>query len=83
MVLYDWQRGKIPFFALPPDHTAELPAATDAKVLPGLWPATSGSDGGRVLSSTPCLAVKSVQNCSDAHLMRSLFETYASDRSKG
>lgn len=27
MVLYDWQRGKIPFFTLPPDHTDEAPAA--------------------------------------------------------
>lgn len=33
MVLYDWQRGKIPFFTLPPDHTDEAPA-------------TAGSDGG-------------------------------------
>ncbi|KXZ54741.1 hypothetical protein GPECTOR_4g810 [Gonium pectorale] len=27
MVLYDWQRGKIPFFTLPPDHTEEAPGA--------------------------------------------------------
>eukprot|EP00873_Tetraselmis_striata_P002942 jgi/Tetstr1/423206/TSEL_001326.t1 len=27
MVLYDWQRGKIPFFYLPPDHSADAPAA--------------------------------------------------------
>lgn len=26
MVLYDWQRGKIPFFTLPPGHTEEKPA---------------------------------------------------------
>ncbi|PNH08829.1 Nucleolar GTP-binding protein 2 [Tetrabaena socialis] len=25
MVLYDWQRGKVPFFTLPPDHTDEAP----------------------------------------------------------
>lgn len=25
MVLYDWQRGKIPFFAMPPNHTDEPP----------------------------------------------------------
>jgi nuclear GTP-binding protein len=25
MILYDWQRGKIPFFTLPPDHTEEKP----------------------------------------------------------
>ena len=25
MVLYDWQRGKIPFFTLPPDHLDEAP----------------------------------------------------------
>lgn len=25
MVLYDWQRGKIPFFTLPPGHTEEKP----------------------------------------------------------
>lgn len=24
-VLYDWQRGKIPFFAPPPGHTEEAP----------------------------------------------------------
>ena len=27
MVLYDWQRGKIPFFCLPPGHTLDKPAA--------------------------------------------------------
>ena len=27
MVLYDWQRGKIPFFVLPPGATAESPSA--------------------------------------------------------
>ena len=27
MVLYDWQRGKIPFFCLPPGHTPDKPAA--------------------------------------------------------
>ena len=27
MVLYDWQRGKIPFFVLPPGATAEAPSA--------------------------------------------------------
>ncbi len=27
MVLYDWQRGKIPFFVLPPGATAEAPTA--------------------------------------------------------
>lgn len=27
MVLYDWQRGKIPFFKLPPDYTPDTPAA--------------------------------------------------------
>ena len=34
MVLYDWQRGKIPFFSLPPGHTeAKLPRP-DAMVRP-------------------------------------------------
>lgn len=42
MVLYDWQRGKIPFFTLPPGHTDEKPqkmkAAADeaAEVVPEL-----------------------------------------------
>ena len=27
MVLYDWQRGKIPFFVLPPGATSEAPSA--------------------------------------------------------
>jgi hypothetical protein len=27
MVLYDWQRGKIPFFTLPPNHTDEAPGS--------------------------------------------------------
>lgn len=31
MVLYDWQRGKIPFFTLPPDHTEEAPDVTLAE----------------------------------------------------
>ncbi len=26
MVLYDWQRGKIPFFRLPPDYLPDPPA---------------------------------------------------------
>ncbi|KAL4452383.1 hypothetical protein ABPG75_008045 [Micractinium tetrahymenae] len=30
MVLYDWQRGKIPFFTLPPGHTDEAPEAAAA-----------------------------------------------------
>ncbi|GLC34322.1 Nuclear/nucleolar GTPase 2 [Pleodorina starrii] len=25
MILYDWQRGKVPFFTLPPNHTDEVP----------------------------------------------------------
>jgi nuclear GTP-binding protein len=29
MVLYDWQRGKIPFFTLPPDHLDAAPEATE------------------------------------------------------
>ncbi|KAG2491941.1 hypothetical protein HYH03_009674 [Edaphochlamys debaryana] len=30
MVLYDWQRGKIPFFTLPPGHTDEAPGSVPA-----------------------------------------------------
>lgn len=30
MVLYDWQRGKIPYFALPPDYQPSQPAITEA-----------------------------------------------------
>lgn len=30
MVLYDWQRGKIPFFTLPPGHSDQMPAAEEA-----------------------------------------------------
>ena len=30
MVLYDWQRGKIPYFALPPDYQPAQPATTEA-----------------------------------------------------
>ena len=30
MVLYDWQRGKIPFFTLPPGHTEEKPPVGEA-----------------------------------------------------
>ncbi len=30
MVLYDWQRGKVPFFTLPPNHTEEAPVAAGA-----------------------------------------------------
>lgn len=32
MVLYDWQRGKIPFFSLPPGHTEEKLPRSDAMV---------------------------------------------------
>lgn len=34
MVLYDWQRGKIPYFTLPPGHTEAAPAAPPAAQLP-------------------------------------------------
>lgn len=34
MVLYDWQRGKIPFFVLPPGATSERPAAQAATPAP-------------------------------------------------
>ncbi len=37
MVLYDWQRGKVPFFTLPPDHTDDAPGAA----------AGSGAEGGK------------------------------------
>ena len=33
MVLYDWQRGKIPFFELPPGYTAEKPPARPAEAV--------------------------------------------------
>ena len=29
MVLYDWQRGKIPYFALPPDYQPSQPATAN------------------------------------------------------
>ena len=29
-MLYDWQRGKIPFFTLPPGHTEEKPPVGEA-----------------------------------------------------
>mmetsp|Transcript_26598 Transcript_26598/g.79029 ORF Transcript_26598/g.79029 Transcript_26598/m.79029 type:complete len:697 (-) Transcript_26598:587-2677(-) len=29
MVLYDWQRGKVPFFTLPPGHTEDAPPPDD------------------------------------------------------
>ena len=31
MVLYDWQRGKIPFFTLPLDHTEQAPGVQPAE----------------------------------------------------
>jgi hypothetical protein len=34
MVLYDWQRGRVPFFTLPPGHTEEKPPPA-ASTLPG------------------------------------------------
>lgn len=30
MVLYDWQRGKIPYFALPPDYQPSQPDTAQA-----------------------------------------------------
>ncbi|KAG1675249.1 hypothetical protein FOA52_016280 [Chlamydomonas sp. UWO 241] len=40
MVLYDWQRGRVPFFTLPPGHTEEKPppAVTPAGVNEGVEP---------------------------------------------
>ena len=37
MVLYDWQRGKIPFFVLPPGTTAEAPSAP-SRAAPSVHP---------------------------------------------
>lgn len=45
MVLYDWQRGKIPFFTLPPDYTEDAPAAGAAAA------GGSNEQGGVVLPS--------------------------------
>ncbi|EFJ47260.1 hypothetical protein VOLCADRAFT_81595 [Volvox carteri f. nagariensis] len=45
MVLYDWQRGKVPFFTLPPDHTEDAPGSAAAKddVLTGLGTASAAA----------------------------------------
>ncbi|BDA48334.1 Nuclear/nucleolar GTPase 2 [Coccomyxa sp. Obi] len=47
MVLYDWQRGKIPFFKLPPDYTPNAPvaAAPTADVAASSAPADSAAAG--------------------------------------
>mmetsp|Transcript_6430 Transcript_6430/g.15600 ORF Transcript_6430/g.15600 Transcript_6430/m.15600 type:complete len:547 (-) Transcript_6430:49-1689(-) len=34
IVLYDWQRGRIPFFTPPPDEGGSLPASSDAPAAP-------------------------------------------------
>ncbi|KAK9837795.1 hypothetical protein WJX74_005209 [Apatococcus lobatus] len=52
MLLYDWQRGKLPFFTLPPDYehrpkpdpaAAASPAAADAIPADGIEPAEAGA----------------------------------------
>lgn len=45
MVLLDWQKGKIPFFTLPPGHTEEKPPPSAA--------ALETSDAAAVAASVP------------------------------
>ncbi len=42
MVLYDYQRGKIPFFTLPPGHTADAPPPPDTPA-PSAVPAAAAA----------------------------------------
>lgn len=49
MVLYDWQRGKIPFYTLPPDYTEQPPAAAGA----GTAVADHADDADAADGSTP------------------------------
>jgi nuclear GTP-binding protein len=44
MVLYDWQRGKIPFYTLPPDYT-ELPPGAAAAAADTLTAADAAAEG--------------------------------------
>ncbi|KAG2442233.1 hypothetical protein HYH02_009717 [Chlamydomonas schloesseri] len=51
MILYDWQRGKVPFFTLPPDHTdappeAAVAAAAAAAALPAAGAPVETGPGG-------------------------------------
>ncbi|MEW5313343.1 MAG: hypothetical protein WDW38_004918 [Sanguina aurantia] len=54
MVLYDWQRGKIPFFTLPPGHTEEKPkpeiSAAEALIPSGA--ATASGEAPSVIMSS-------------------------------
>ena len=43
-VLHDWQRGKIPFFAMPPEHSEQPAAAAGAATLPAAGDAVSADD---------------------------------------
>ena len=65
MVLYDWQRGKIPYFALPPDYQDKGSALDKARkpsqavtVSSSQWP----------LDPTPSCPAKSLQNSGHVHL---------------
>lgn len=44
MMLYDWQRGKIPFFTLPPDHLEEAPTASTSVVADSVLGVGSAAD---------------------------------------
>jgi nuclear GTP-binding protein len=59
MVLYDWQRGKIPFYTLPPDYTDLPPAAAAAAAAAGACAAegaADGSDGEQDAGAAPAAA---------------------------
>jgi hypothetical protein len=53
MMLYDWQRGKIPFFTLPPDYTEELPGAN----------AGASGEGAGVVLPSEAVTVGGVWEC--------------------
>ncbi|GLI67162.1 hypothetical protein VaNZ11_011375 [Volvox africanus] len=50
MILYDWQRGKIPFFTLPPDHLEEAP---------GTNLMTGNASPAAARNTVPCLPIPS------------------------
>ena len=67
MVLYDWQRGKIPFFKLPPDYTPDGP--------PG---AAGVDDVGVAAAAAAGVAEASAVDAATAALKRSADEAAAS-----
>jgi nuclear GTP-binding protein len=67
MVLYDWQRGRIPFFSLPPDYVPELAVAAAQQGADGAaGPVVAGREGATAALPEPAGAVSEADAAGEA-----------------